>query len=76
MANGKPARRGAVAMGTRANPWPPLGTRLRVHPSPVGELVTVEDRIGHGSELDFALPGDCAAAIAWGRRPVVFEVVS
>jgi len=70
MANGRPARRGAVA----SNAYP-LGTRLRVSPSPVGEVVTVEDRIGHGSELDFALPGDCAAAIAWGRRRVVIVEV-
>lgn len=70
MANGRPAHRGAVA----ANRWP-LGTKLRVSPSPVGELVTVEDRIGHGSELDFALPGDCGAARAWGRRRVSVEVV-
>jgi hypothetical protein len=71
MANGRPARRGAVA----ANRWP-LGTRLRVSPSPVGEIVTVEDRIGHGSQLDFALPGDCGAARAWGRRAVTVEVLS
>lgn len=70
MANGQRAHRGAVA----ANRWP-LGTRLRVTPSPVGELVTVEDRIGHGSELDFAMPGDCAAARQWGRRAVTVEVV-
>lgn len=71
MANGSPARRGAVA----ANRWP-IGTRLRVSPSPVGEIVTVEDRIGSGSELDFALPGDCAGARAWGRRAVTVEVLS
>lgn len=70
MANGQPARRGAVA----ANRWP-LGTRLRVNPSPVGELVTVEDRIGSGSELDFALPGSCDEARQWGRRRVSVEVV-
>lgn len=64
------AHRGAVA----ANRWP-LGTRLRVAPSPVGGIVTVEDRIGYGSELDFAMPGDCAAARAWGRRAVTVEVV-
>lgn len=70
MANGRRTHRGAVA----GNRWP-LGTRLRVSPSPVGEVVVVEDRIGHGSELDFALPGDCAAARAWGRRTVTVEVV-
>lgn len=71
MADGSPARAGAVA----ANAWP-LGTRLRVSPSPVGEVVVVEDRIGSGSQLDFALPGDCAGARAWGRRAVSVEVLS
>lgn len=70
MANGQPAYRGAVA----ANGWP-LGTRLRVSPSPVGEEVVVADRVGAGSQLDFALPGDCAGARAWGRRAVVVEVL-
>lgn len=71
MANGETARVGAVA----ANRWP-LGTRLRVTPSPVGEIVVVADRIGSGSELDFALPGDCGAARAWGRRTVTVEVLA
>lgn len=70
MANGERTYRGAVA----ANRWP-IGTRLRVSPSPVGEEVVVKDRIGHGSELDFALPGACSEAIRWGRRAVTVEVI-
>jgi 3D (Asp-Asp-Asp) domain-containing protein len=71
MADGHRTRRGAVA----ANRWP-IGTRLQVDRSPgVGSIVTVEDRIGYGSDLDFALPGDCASATLWGRRAVEVEVV-
>lgn len=70
MADGTPAHRGAVA----ANRWP-LGTRLRVSSSPVGEIVTVEDRIGSGSDLDFALPGSCDEARSWGRRTITVEVL-
>lgn len=66
MASGRRTYRGAVA----ANAWP-LGTRLWVSASPYGPGVfTVEDRIGHGSQLDFAMPGDCAGARQWGRRAV------
>src|SRR5205807_7134586 len=66
MASGRRAYRGAVA----ANRWP-LGTRLRVSDSPYGPgTFVVEDRIGWGSELDFAMPGDCGGANRWGRRRV------
>jgi hypothetical protein len=66
MANGHRTYRGAVA----ANRYP-LGTRLRVSDSPYGPgIFRVADRIGHGSELDFAMPGDCGGARAWGRRDV------
>lgn len=75
MANGEPARQGAVAMGTRADPWPPLGTVVEVSDSPWGPgRFVVEDRIGHSSQLDFAMPGDCGGAVAWGRRPVTATV--
>lgn len=71
MADGEPARRGAVA----GNLWP-LGTVLEVSDSPWGPgRFTVEDRIGSGSQLDFAMPGDCAGALDWGRRPVSVAVV-
>lgn len=67
MANGQHTHRAAVA----SNDYP-LGTRLRVSDSPYGPGVfTVEDRIGHGTQLDFAIPGDCAGARRWGRRAVV-----
>lgn len=71
MANGHRTFRGAVA----ANRYP-LGTRLRVSDSPYGPGVfVVADRIGHGSSLDYAMPGDCAGARRWGRRDVRVEVV-
>ena len=66
MANGQRAYRGAVA----AN-HVPLGTRLHVSDSPYGPgWFTVADRYGHGTQLDFAMPGDCTGARAWGRRAI------
>lgn len=66
MASGRPTYQGAVA----ANYWP-LGTVLDVSDSPYGPgRFVVEDRYGSGTELDFAMPGDCAGANAWGRRTV------
>lgn len=66
MANGHRTYQGAVA----GNRWP-LGTRLHVSNSPYGPgIFTVTDRIGHGSQLDFAIPGDCTAARTWGRRSI------
>lgn len=71
MANGDHTYRGAVA----GNRWK-LGTRVHVTDSPYGPgIFTVTDRIGHGSELDFAMPGDCAGARTWGRRSIRVEVV-
>lgn len=71
MANGHRTHRGAVA----ANRWP-LGTRLHVTDSPYGPgIFTVEDRIGWGSDLDFAMPGDCEGARTWGRHPVHAQVL-
>lgn len=70
MADGRQTYQGAVA-GDR---WP-LGTRLAVSDSPDGpEVVTVADRIGAGSDLDFALPGQCQRALDWGRHPVRVSV--
>lgn len=57
----RPGRPGHVASGTvlivSTSPWG-------------GGTVVAGDRIGHGSQLDFALPGDCRGAAAWGRRHV------
>lgn len=68
MANGQKARRGAVAMGTKERPWPPLGSLVWV--KELDQVFVVEDRIGHGSQLDFAMPGSCQEAKDWGRRTV------
>lgn len=71
MANGQHTRRGLVA----GNRWK-LGTVLHVSDSPYGPGdFTVLDHIGHGSDLDFAMPGDCAGARQWGRRTVRAQVV-
>jgi 3D (Asp-Asp-Asp) domain-containing protein len=71
MADGHHTYRGAVA----ANRWP-LGTTLRVSDSPYGPgLYRVADHYGHGTQLDFAMPGDCDGARTWGRRDVRVEVV-
>lgn len=57
----KPGRKGSV----------PLGTWLRVDQGPWGAGVyEATDRIGSGSELDFAMPGKCKGAREWGRRTV------
>lgn len=72
MASGRRTYRRAVA----ANAWP-LGTVLEVSAGPYGPgRYTVADRIGHGSQLDFAMPGDCAGARAWGRRSVSVHVAT
>lgn len=69
MANGHAPAEGDVA----ANEWP-LGTRLAVSASPDGpETVTVTDRIGAGSELDFYV-ASCARALQWGRRNVTVRM--
>jgi len=71
MADGHHTYKGAVA----ANRWP-LGTMLRVSDSPYGPgLYRVADHYGRGTQLDFAMPGDCDGARAWGRRDVLVEVV-
>jgi 3D (Asp-Asp-Asp) domain-containing protein len=78
MANGQRTYVGAVAgvRKGRRGPYFPLGTRVRVSDSPWGPGVfTVADRIGHGSELDFAVPGNCRGARRWGRRAVTVTVV-
>jgi 3D (Asp-Asp-Asp) domain-containing protein len=70
MADGTPAEQGAVASNAH-----PLGTVLEASDSPWGPgTFVVRDRIGWGSQLDFAIPGDCALARRWGRRRVSVAV--
>lgn len=66
MASGKRVYWGAVAMNNV-----PLFSRWRI----VGteQVLTVEDRIGHGSQFDIAMPGDCTAAKQYGRRTIQIE---
>ena len=68
MANGQRVYRGAVAMN-----GVPLGSKWQVIET--GAVYTVADRIGHGSGFDIAMPGDCAAARAYGRRTITVRRV-
>jgi hypothetical protein len=71
MASGKRAFDGAVAMNGA-----PKGSRWRVLSGPqVGRTLTVEDRIGHGSQFDIAMPGRCAAARQYGRHTIKIQRV-
>jgi hypothetical protein len=71
MANGQRVYRGAVAMN-----GVPFGTKYRVLDGPLqGAVLTVSDRIGSGSSFDVAMPGDCPAARAYGRRRIRIEQV-
>lgn len=66
MANGQATHTGAAAMN-----GVPLGTRFRVLTGPQqGEVVTIKDRVGSGSEFDVAMPGACTRAARYGRRIV------
>ena len=63
MANGQRVHDGAVAMNGE-----PLGARFEVIDGPrAGSVVTVADRIGHGSQFDIWM-ASCDAARAYGRR--------
>ncbi len=62
MADGHHVHPGAAA----GNRWP-FGTRLRIVET--GQIVTIEDRIGWGSDLDIWMPS-CAQAITYGRREI------
>lgn len=66
MANGDTAHSGAVAMnGVK------MGTRYKILTGPErGEEVVVADRIGHSSDFDIAMPGDCDGAREYGRRSI------
>ena len=66
MANGQSAHSGAAAMNNV-----PLGTKFKVMTGPLkGEVLTVKDRIGYGSEFDVAMPSSCTSARRYGRRMV------
>lgn len=65
-----------VYVGEVANNTYPLGTVIRVAPAVWGlTRFRVEDRIGHGSQIDFYTPS-CNAAIQFGRRTEKVHVVS
>lgn len=70
--------RDAGHLGVVAVPRPgraghlPMGVVVSVSAGPYGAgTYVVADRIGWGSQLDFAMPGDCRGARRWGRRQVV-----
>lgn len=65
----------AVGMAATLDRTIPFGTRLRV---PGYGVVTVQDRIGHGSQLDIYLGTGAAcdhAARTWGRRHLTITEV-
>ena len=71
MASGQQTFVGAVA----GNIWP-LGTRLQILSGEhKGETVTVLDRIGAYSQLDF-FSWSCADAWEYGREQITVEEVS
>jgi len=68
MANGRRTHDGAVAMN-----GVPFGTRFRILSGPLrGKIVTVEDRIGSGSQFDIWM-SSCSAARQYGRRTIRIE---
>jgi hypothetical protein len=71
MASGRYVYYGAAAMN-----GVPLGSRYQVLDGPrAGATLTVEDRIGHGSAFDIAYPGNCSAAMQYGRRTISIRPV-
>lgn len=69
MANGQHTYAGAVAMNGQ-----PIGSRW--HVVETDAVYTVADRIGHGSQFDIAMPGDCDGARRYGRRTIHVERVA
>lgn len=68
MANGQPAHDGAVSSKVLRR-----GSRWRVLTGPyAGRVFTVEDT-GSLAIFDIAMPGRCAAAVAYGRREISIE---
>lgn len=71
MANGQSAHSGAAAMNNV-----PLGTKFKVKTGPLkGEVLTVKDRVGYGSEFDIAMPNSCTSARRYGRRTINIQRV-
>lgn len=69
MASGRRVYYGAAAMNAV-----PLGATYRVLSGPAsGRVLTIEDRIGRGSQFDIAYPGDCYSARQYGRRTISIE---
>lgn len=52
------------------NAWP-FGTTLHLIGDGLDLTVVINDRIGHGSDVDVAMPAECAAARAFGRHTMV-----
>lgn len=72
MANGQSAHSGAAAMN-----GVPLGTKFKVMTGPLrGEVLTVKDRVGSGSEFDVAMPSNCTAARSYGQRTINIQRVT
>lgn len=72
MASGRRVYVGAVAMNGE-----PFGARWEVLSGPLrGRVLIVEDRIGHSSQFDVAMPGDCPAAVRYGRRTIEIRRVN
>jgi hypothetical protein len=66
MADGQTVHVGAAAMN-----GVPFGTRVQILSGPLaGALVVIEDRIGHGSDLDITMPWNCAGALLYGRQRI------
>jgi hypothetical protein len=80
MANGSPVYAGAVAMngvafGTRWHVVARFDRATETWIDVDGPTYTVADRIGHGSQFDVAMPGDCDGARSYGRRRLRIERV-
>jgi len=70
MADGNYVHDGAVAMNTYpgTNQWVPFGEHFRIETGPLaGKYLTVEDRIGYGSQFDIWIYS-CGAALNYGRN--------
>lgn len=78
MKDGTRASDGSVAvLGSALRSWAPMHSRWEVLSGPyAGRVLTVRDRVGHGSQFDVAMPGRCAAARQYGRRTIAIRRVA